>query len=72
VILMGHTADDRLEARAMRADGSTTPDPRAWSPSPAWPEGRGIFLLRPLLGLRRGEIRGWRDGGESWSEAPAT
>ena len=51
VVLMGHTADDILEARLMRARGSTTPEPREWSPSPAWPEGRGVFLLRPLLGL---------------------
>ena len=72
VILMGHTADDILEARLMRARGSTTPDPREWSPSPAWPEGRGVFLLRPLLGLRRADIRAWLAGqGETWIEDPA-
>ncbi|HEX3701612.1 MAG TPA: tRNA lysidine(34) synthetase TilS [Phenylobacterium sp.] len=72
VILMGHTADDVLEARSMRAAGSTTPEPRAWSPSPAWPEGRGVFLLRPLLGLRRAEVRGWLQAqGERWIEDPA-
>ena len=72
VILMGHTADDLLESRAMRAEGSTTPDAREWSPSPAWPEGRGIFLLRPLLGLRRSELRAWLESrGESWIDDPA-
>lgn len=72
VILMGHTADDILEARLMRARGSTTPEPREWSPSPVWPEGRGVFLLRPLLGLRRAEIRdGLRVRGESWLDDPA-
>jgi tRNA(Ile)-lysidine synthase len=72
VILMGHTADDLLEARAMRAAGSTTPEPRPWSPSPAWPEGRGVFLLRPLLALRRAEIRAWLAArGEVWIEDPA-
>ena len=72
VILMGHTGDDILEARLMRARGSTTPDPREWSPSPAWPEGRGVFLLRPLLGLRRTEIRDWlATRGETWIEDPA-
>src|SRR5207247_1209422 len=40
-ILMGHTGSDVLEAEAMRAAGSTTPDPKEWAPSPAWPEGRG-------------------------------
>jgi tRNA(Ile)-lysidine synthase len=72
VILMGHTADDILEARLMRARGSTTPEPREWSPSPVWPEGRGVFLLRPLLGLRRVEIRDWLTAhGEPWIDDPA-
>lgn len=72
VLLMGHTADDVLEARAMRAAGATTPEPREWAPSPAWPEGRGLFLLRPLLGLRRGALRQWLAArGETWIEDPA-
>jgi tRNA(Ile)-lysidine synthase len=72
VILIGHTADDILEARAMRQVGSSTPAPRDWSPSPAWPQGRGLFLLRPLLGVRRAEIRRWLETrGETWIEDPA-
>jgi tRNA(Ile)-lysidine synthase len=72
VILMGHTADDGLEARLMRANGSTTPEAREWSPSPAWPQGRGAFLLRPLLDLRRADIRDWlRARGETWVDDPA-
>jgi len=72
VILMGHTADDLLEAAAMRAAGATTPDPRPWSPSPAWPQGRGVFLLRPLLGVRRAALRAWLAArGETWIEDPA-
>ncbi|MEO6379829.1 MAG: ATP-binding protein, partial [Caulobacteraceae bacterium] len=71
VILVGHTADDVLEAALMRADGSTTPDPKIWSPSPAWPEGRGQFLLRPLLSVRRQALRDWLDGQDaSWIEDP--
>lgn len=72
VILMGHTADDVGEAAAMREAGSSTPGPRPWSPSPVWPEGRGLFLLRPLLGVRREAIRGWLAArGERWIEDPA-
>lgn len=72
VILMGHTADDVLEARRMREAGATTPDPRVWSPSPAWPEGRGVFLLRPLLDIRRAALRDWLAAhGETWIEDPA-
>jgi tRNA(Ile)-lysidine synthase len=72
VILLGHTADDVAEARAMRGAGLTTPEPRAWSPSPVWPEGRGIFLLRPLLALRRAALRDWLAGqGAGWIEDPA-
>ncbi|HEV7385657.1 MAG TPA: tRNA lysidine(34) synthetase TilS [Phenylobacterium sp.] len=72
VILMGHTADDVLEAGLMRQAGSTTPEPREWSPSPVWPEGRGLFLLRPLLGARRAAIRDWLTArSETWIDDPA-
>ncbi|HEX3367089.1 tRNA lysidine(34) synthetase TilS [Phenylobacterium sp.] len=72
VILLGHTADDVLEARLMRQAGSTTPEPHEWSPSPAWPQGRGLFLLRPLLGVRRAAMRAWLSAhGEHWLDDPA-
>jgi tRNA(Ile)-lysidine synthase len=72
VILMGHTASDLAESAAMRAEGSTVPDAREWGPSPAWPEGRGVFLLRPMLGLDRATIRDWlRARGETWIDDPA-
>ena len=72
VVLMGHTADDRLEAAAMRAAGSTVGEPRTWSPSPVWPQGRGIFLLRPLLTVRRAELRRRLAAlGEAWIDDPA-
>lgn len=72
VILMGHTADDVLEAGLMRAAGGSAPDPAEWAPSPVWPQGRGLFLLRPLLGQRRAAIRTWlRRRGLSWIDDPA-
>ena len=72
VLLLGHTADDLAEAAAMRAEGSTVSDPRDWSPSPAWPQGRGVFVLRPLLSVGRVEIRDWlRARGETWLDDPA-
>ncbi len=72
VILLGHTADDVQEAAWMRESGARTPSPRAWSPSPVWPEGRGIFLLRPLLGVRRGDLRDWLAArSEAWIDDPA-
>ena len=72
VILMAHTADDVAEAAAMRAAGSTTPSPVLWTPSPAWPEGRGVFLLRPLLGNRRADLRRFLAArGEAWIDDPA-
>lgn len=72
VILLGHTADDLAEGETMRAAGGTTPDPRVWAPSPVWPEGRGLFLLRPLMSSRRSEIRDWLQArGETWIDDPA-
>jgi tRNA(Ile)-lysidine synthase len=72
VLLLGHTADDVLESERMRQAGSSVGTPREWSPSPAWPEGRGVFLLRPLLGLRRQALRRRLGGcGLAWIEDPA-
>jgi tRNA(Ile)-lysidine synthase len=71
VILMGHTADDIAEARTMREAGSTTPEPHEWAPSPVWPEGRETFLLRPMLGQRRADLRAWLETrGETWIDDP--
>lgn len=72
VILMGHTADDLRESAAMRASGSSTPDARQWAPSPVWPEGRRVFLLRPMLNVSREDLRDWLSRrGEDWIDDPA-
>ncbi len=77
VILLAHTADDIAEADWMRArpvedGGSTLGRLRDWSPSPVWPEGRGLMLFRPLLGERRGVLRDFlRERGRDWIEDPA-
>ena len=73
VVLMAHTLDDVLEGDLMRAvDAPGLPRLADWGPSPAWPEGRGVFLLRPLLAIRREALRdelGRR--GIDWLEDPA-
>ncbi len=72
VVVFGHTADDILEADLMRAEGARLGALREWAPSPVWPAGRGVFLLRPLLGARRAAIReALRAAGETWIEDPA-
>lgn len=72
VILTGHTADDAAEGDWMRAEGSTLGTLRACSPSPVWPEGRGLMLLRPLLDHRRQDLRDHLTArGLTWIEDPA-
>ena len=72
VVVFGHTADDVAEAAWMRAQGASVGSPGEWGPSPAWPEGREVFLLRPLLALGRAEIREWLvAAGEAWIDDPA-
>ncbi len=71
VVLFAHTADDIAEADWMRAQGSTLGSLREWSPSPAWPEGRGVMVFRPLLRERREALRTLlRARGRDWIEDP--
>jgi tRNA(Ile)-lysidine synthase len=72
VVLVGHTLDDQLENALMRGSGVRIGPLREWSPSPVWPEGRGVLLCRPLLTLRRAELRRWlRSEGVAWLDDPA-
>ena len=71
VVLFAHTADDIAEGDWMRERGSTLGRLREWSPSPAWPEGRGLMLLRPMLGEGREALRAvLREAGAGWIEDP--
>jgi tRNA(Ile)-lysidine synthase len=72
VVVFGHTADDVLEAARMREAGLRVGGPREWSPSPVWPEGEGLFLLRPLIAVRRAAIRTFlAQRREAWIDDPA-
>ncbi len=69
---MGHTLDDQLENALMRAAGQRLGALREWSPSPVWPQGRGLFQFRPLLAQRRADLRAWLTAqGLSWIDDPA-
>ncbi len=72
VILVGHTLDDVAENRWMQRDGGTVGNLREWSASPAWPQGRGLMLMRPLLGERREDLRAYlAEAGKDWIDDPA-
>lgn len=76
VIALGHTQDDRIETFLMRArqgsgwHGLAGPLPSG--PSPAWPSGRGLRLIRPLLAFGREELReNLRSRTIGWIEDPS-
>jgi tRNA(Ile)-lysidine synthase len=72
VVLVGHTLDDQFENALMRGSGVRVGVLAEWSPSPVWPEGRGVFLCRPLLNLRRADLRRWLVAeGLDWLDDPA-
>ena len=72
VIALGHTADDIAEGDWMRQNGAHLGHLRPFAPSPVWPEGRGVFLFRPLLSLRRDALRRTlQSKAISWIEDPA-
>lgn len=72
VILFAHTREDAAEADWMRAQGTPIGRLRDAAPSPAWPEGRGLMLLRPVLEEHRADLRSLlRARGLDWIEDPA-
>ena len=71
IVLMAHTADDVAESDWMRDRGATLGALREWSPSPSWPQGRGVMLLRPALAERREDLRAYlTTRGAQWIEDP--
>jgi tRNA(Ile)-lysidine synthase len=75
-IALAHTLDDQAETVLMRAASGS-----AWrglagmasvAPAPIWPEGRGLWVVRPLLNARRAALRTvLKERGASWLEDPA-
>lgn len=75
-LLLAHTLDDQNETVLMRLQAGG-----GWrgcagmsevSVSPIWPEGRGIALVRPLLGVRRQALRDYLVArGETWIDDPS-
>ena len=72
VVCLAHTQDDIAEAKLMAQEGSNVGAPAIWAPSPAWPQGRGVFLFRPFLHQRRRALRDWLTAQAiGWIDDPA-
>lgn len=76
LIALGHTADDQAETVLMRAASGSgwrgLAGMAAMAPAPIWPEGLGLALARPLLGVRRSALRRYlEDRAARWIEDPA-
>lgn len=76
VLMLGHTRDDLCETVMIRKRHKAPRDrlagPAVVAPSPVWPQGRGLTLIRPLLDCRRSDLREWLGArGVSWVNDPS-
>lgn len=76
LLALGHTRDDRIETFLMRARAGSgwrgLAGPQPCGPSPAWPAGQGLKLVRPLLAFGREELRETlRRRNLGWAEDPS-
>ena len=76
LLCLGHTLDDRIETLRMRANREggwrTLTGMTPLDASPVWPEGRHLMVARPLLGLRREQLRTYLERiGARWIDDPS-
>lgn len=76
VLFLGHTRDDQAETVLMRRLAGSRDLGLAGmatlSPSPVWPEGRDLWIARPMLGQSREALRDHLRGeGVRWIEDPS-
>lgn len=75
-LLTGHTFDDVVETAMIRrrrgVRGASIAGPVMAAPVPAWPAGRNVNLLRPLVQTTRADLRAFlRAFGQDWVEDPS-
>lgn len=75
-LFLAHTREDRIETLQMRlarrSGGRSLAAMGELDPSPAWPQGRGLVLARPLLETRRDDLRAFLTArGADWIEDPS-
>jgi tRNA(Ile)-lysidine synthase len=75
-LILAHTRDDQAETVLMRARRGSfwrgLAGMAALAPAPAWPEGRGLWIVRPMLGARRADLRAFLRGLDMpWHDDPA-
>ena len=76
LLLTGHTLSDNVESFLIRARAGSgwygLAGMSALSVSPVWPEGEGVFILRPMLTMQRGAVRSWLSAkGATWCDDPS-